>query len=44
MDKTFLIHRSARVLVDGPSHCFLLPEGVLEGGVISPTLFLEFIE
>jgi len=41
----FLLHRTARVKVDGKtSRRVTLPQGVPQGGVISPTLFLIFID
>ena len=42
---SFLMNRKARVKVDGKhSRQFLLRHGVPQGGVISPTLFLIFID
>ena len=47
--KSYLFHRSARVKVDGitfiyKSHLVKIKEGVPQGGVISSTLFLIFID
>ena len=42
--KSYLHNRRARVMVDG--HCgqkVLLRQGVPQGGVLSPTLFMHFI-
>ena len=42
--KSFLCHRTARVKLDGNlSHTAKIREGVPQGGVISPTLFVIFI-
>ena len=42
--KSFLCHRTARVKLDGNlSHTVKIREGVPQGGVISPTLFVVFI-
>ena len=42
--KSFLSHRTARVKLNGNlSHCVTTREGVPQGGVISPTLFIVFI-
>jgi ribonuclease HI len=42
--KSFLSHRTARVKLEGSlSHAVKIREGVPQGGVISPTLFVIFI-
>ncbi|KAK7110662.1 hypothetical protein V1264_014500 [Littorina saxatilis] len=42
--KSFLCHRTARVKLDGNlSYAVKIREGVPQGGVISPTLFVVFI-
>jgi hypothetical protein len=42
--KSFLNHRTARVKLEGSlSHAVKIREGVPQGGVISPTLFVIFI-
>ena len=42
--KSYLYNRRARVLVDGHcSHKVLLRQGVPQGGVLSPTLFILFV-
>ena len=42
--ESYLFHRSARVKIDGyRSHLVKIKEGVPQGGVISPTLFIIFI-
>nr|KAG5704570.1 hypothetical protein BaRGS_031834 [Batillaria attramentaria] len=42
--KSFLCHRTARVKLDSSlSHTVKIREGVPQGGVISPTLFVVFI-
>ena len=43
--ESYLFHRSARVKIDGcRSHLVKIKEGVPQGGVISPTLFIIFID
>ena len=43
--ESYLFHRSARVKIDGcRSHLVKIKEGVPQGGVISPTLFIVFID
>ena len=43
--RNFLFQRTARVRIDGYTSCLVkLREGVPQGGVISPTLFLIFID
>lgn len=42
--RSFLCHRTAKVKLEGSmSHTVKIREGVPQGGVISPTLFLAFI-